>query len=198
MQLEHEHSPAPIDGDRVTIIEAVRTPHPAVIPVERLLEAIFLKFTTRHRTSRGLQPNGRIGFVFLLGIALAVFSSLGCSPTTSSTDGSAEQPRFEISERGRLSISASAFGDATKIGLDLELDDGDYEESSRVTRIVSVDGRRLDTRAERIEARPTRFLVQVPAEFLAPGLYMIEVETLERHAIKLRRYTLDVALEAGQ
>ena len=172
----------------------MRTPHPAVTPVERLLEAIFLKFTTRDRASRDLQPNGRIGFVFLLGVALAVFSSLGCSPTTSSTDDSAEQTRFEIGERGRLSISGSAFGDTTKIGIDLELDDGDYEESSRVTRIVSVDGRRLDTRADRIDGRPTRFLVQVPAEFLAPGLYMIEVETLERHAIKLRRYTLDVAL----
>lgn len=174
-------------------MESLRDSHPAVISVERLLEAIPLKFTTRHRAPRNQPPNGRIEFVFVLGIALAVFASLGCSPTTSSSEDSAEQPRFEIGERGRLSISGKAFGDATKIGIDLELDDGAYEESSRVTRIVSVDGRRLDTRADRIEGRPVHFLLKVPADFLVPGLYMIEVETLEMHAIKLRRYTLEVA-----
>jgi hypothetical protein len=59
-------------------------------------------------------------------------------------------------------------------------------------RVVSFDGRRLESRgAIRAEDRRSAS-VEIPAGWLSPGRYMIELETTERTHFPLRRYVVEV------
>jgi hypothetical protein len=58
--------------------------------------------------------------------------------------------------------------------------------------IVSLDGRRIETTAAPEAGSGSGLRLELEAEWLRPGSYMIEVTTAEKIPLHLRRYVLEV------
>ncbi|MFK7895385.1 MAG: hypothetical protein AB8G23_06095 [Myxococcota bacterium] len=96
-------------------------------------------------------------------------------------------------ERGRLALSEHVGTEHFVIQLEVR-DERQAAAGSlaRPLRLVSVDGRRFDTLAEPHLANVGWLQFGVDADFLRGGLYMIEVDALDDHALDLRRFVLEV------
>jgi hypothetical protein len=96
-------------------------------------------------------------------------------------------------DRGRLSL-ADHTKDA-RFTIELEVKDRrrlDAEHSRRSLRLVAVDGRRFDTVAEEHPDKADWVRFTVGADFLRAGLYLIEVDAMDDHALDMRRFVLEV------
>lgn len=150
---------------------------------------------------------------FRIAIALVLFSlafSLACDGDAGSgeTDGSqasrvADEEEVAIgrgvsivlAEGGRGQFALGENANLRRFWLELEVRDrmGSADEAgARAVRVVGIDGRRFDTTAEAHPSKPNWVRVEVEAGFLTPGLYMIEVDAVDDHALDFRRFVLDV------
>lgn len=96
-------------------------------------------------------------------------------------------------DRGQLSLADHT--GAARFTIELEVHDRrrlDAEHSTRSLRLVAVDGRRFDTLAEDHPEKADWVRFTVGADFLRVGLYMIEVDAIDDHALDMRRFVLDV------
>ena len=59
-------------------------------------------------------------------------------------------------------------------------------------RVVSLDGRRIETTAAPAAGSGSGLRLELEPEWLRPGRYMIEVTTAEKIPLHLRRYVLEV------
>lgn len=98
----------------------------------------------------------------------------------------------KISESGRLTIDSASFGDADELNLSLELAKDARGDSPLSVRIVSVDGRVLDTSAQARNNTDDSVQIGVDKNWLQPGRYMIQIKTAEKTALPLRRYVLEI------
>ena len=118
--------------------------------------------------------------------AIAV-ASVACSDGASEV----ETQVFAFEKRVRLSISATDLDRNAPVAIHLDYDDEDIR-PTRTARVVSEDGRRLDTQVERVPGREATFRLELDGAFLRPGRYLIEVDGQGRHALNLRRYVLQI------
>lgn len=96
-------------------------------------------------------------------------------------------------ERGRLVLGENR--ELSRYWLELEVHDrleSLEEPGSRMLRVVGVDGRRFDTTAETHPSKADWVRAELEAGFLTPGLYMIEVDAVDDHALDFRRFVLEV------
>ena len=98
---------------------------------------------------------------------------------------------FEIASGGRLSLGPSDVEERTRVVFLLEIEDEGIA-PTRTTRVVSLDGRRLDTRVERVAGRESTFRLDLDGEFLRPGGYLIEVDAEGTRALNVRRFVIEV------
>ena len=103
------------------------------------------------------------------------------------------EPGHRISESGRLTIEG---GDLPVFGpLALALDRRDEARGDgepRPVRVVSVDGRTLDTTASIEPGAGSGVRIEIDSSWLRRGRYMISVTTSEPKHFPVRRYVLEI------
>lgn len=97
-----------------------------------------------------------------------------------------------IPEHGRLSLDAESLPSEGPLTLVLDLPDEARGDGLRTIRIGSTDGRRVETTARPLEGPGTGVQLNIDAEFLSRGLYMIEIDTVENTPLRIRRYVLEL------
>ena len=107
-------------------------------------------------------------------------------------------PAEHIAEGGRLSIDATSLRDGEVLALGLGLADEARGEEPLAVRIVSVDGRRLETTAAPADGIESGLRLEIDPEWLTPGRYMIEVRTAEKTHFPVRRYVLEIPRTAPE
>ena len=104
----------------------------------------------------------------------------------------AAAPAFRIPESGRISIEAASLPAGEVLTLVLGLGDDARGSEPLPVRVVSVDGRRIETTAAPVAGSGNGLRLELEPEWLRPGRYMIEVTTAEKIPLHLRRYVLEV------
>ncbi len=101
-------------------------------------------------------------------------------------------PALRIAEGGRISIDAASLRDGEVLTLELALSDEAMGSEPLPVRVVSVDGRRIETTAAPAAGSGSALHLELEAEWLRPGRYMIQVTTVEKSPLQLRRYVIEV------
>ncbi len=104
----------------------------------------------------------------------------------------AEFPGLRIAARGRLTLDEAALPDEGPLTLVLELPDQARGSGPQAVRIVSVDGRRIDTTASPLPGAGSGVRLEIDRGFLSAGRYMIEIDTEDDHPLQIRRYVLEI------
>ncbi len=104
----------------------------------------------------------------------------------------ASDSAIRIAEHGRLHLIQSELPSQGSLTVVLGLPDDARGATPRRARIVSTDGRRIDTTASALAGTGTGVAIEIDPAFLTPGLYMIEIETAETKPLPLRRYVIEV------
>ena len=125
------------------------------------------------------------------GIRRALFAIAVASVACSDGASEVEAQVFAFENQGRLSLSATDLDRDAPAVIHLQYDD-EGARPTRTARVVSEDGRRLDTRVERVPGREATFRLDLDGAFLRPGRYLIEIDGQGRHALNLRRYVIQV------
>jgi hypothetical protein len=112
--------------------------------------------------------------------------------SSSATDPVPQAGATRIAEHGRLSMDVASVPTDGPLGLVLGLPDEARGDGPHIARVVSTDGRRLDTTATPLAGAGSGVQLDIDPGFLTPGLYMIEVQTIEKTPLHLRRYVLEV------
>ena len=99
---------------------------------------------------------------------------------------------MRIAEGGRLSIDATSLREGEVLAIGLGLADEARGEEPVAVRIVSVDGRRLETTAAPARGSGSGLRLEIDPEWLTPGRYLIEISTAEKNHFAVRRYVLEV------
>lgn len=111
------------------------------------------------------------------------------SPTATQRLSTADH---RIAENGRLTLDASALPSDRALSLALEMPDEARGAEPRPVRVVSVDGREIETTAHPSPGSGSGVEVDIDPVWLSPGRYLIEVKTAERTPLPLRRFVLEV------
>ncbi len=101
-------------------------------------------------------------------------------------------PALRIAESGRISIDAASLRDGEVLALELALADEARGSEPLSVRVVSLDGRRIETTAAPAAGSGSGLRLELESEWLRPGRYMIEVTTAEKIPLHLRRYVLEI------
>jgi len=101
-------------------------------------------------------------------------------------------PAHRIAEGGRISIDAASLRDGEVLALGLALGDEARGSEPLPVRVVSVDGRRIETTAAPAAGSGSGLRLELQPAWLQPGRYMVEVTTAEKTPLHLRRYVLEV------
>lgn len=110
---------------------------------------------------------------------------------TAAVEG-AESGVFRIGSQGRLTIEHAALPSQGVLTLDLDLTDELRGSGKRAVRVISTDGRRIDTLASPLPGTESGVRLEIEPGFLSPGLYMIEIDTDGSHPLQIRRYVLEL------
>ena len=91
-----------------------------------------------------------------------------------------------------MTLDATALPDAGSLTLNLELSDEARGSATQTVRVISVDGRRMDTTASSLPGAGSGVRLEIDSGFLSPGRYMIEIDTEDPHPLQIRRYVLEI------
>ena len=106
--------------------------------------------------------------------------------------GQAAAPRIRIEESGRLSTTRDALREGDALVLGLALSDVARGEAPIDVKVVDVRGRRLDVRGVPVEGTDAGLRLEIDPDWLEPSRYLIELETIEKKPLALRRYVLEI------
>ncbi len=121
--------------------------------------------------------------------------SVAIRPPSTAGDGSGKSgqaPTHQIAAGGRLVIDEKDLPIEGPLALALELSDEARGGGPRAARIISASSGRLDAQATPLPGSDSGMRLDVDRAFLARGLYLIEVETVDHHPLQLRRYVLEI------
>ena len=114
------------------------------------------------------------------------------APSPAPASGDSAIPGLRIAARGRLTLERDALPDGGPLTLALDLADDARGSGDRSVRVVSTDGRRIDLTASPLPGSGSGLRLEIDSGFLSPGRYLIEVETVEEHPLRIRRYVLEL------
>ena len=113
-------------------------------------------------------------------------------PALSPAAPAAAVPKLRIAANGRLTLELDQLPDEGPLELGLDLSEEARGSGDRTVRVISVDGRRLDTTASPLPGRESGVRLEIDPAFLSAGRYLIEIDTEEKHPLQLRRYVLEL------
>ena len=117
--------------------------------------------------------------------------SIPSASKTAAVEG-AESGVFRIGSQGRLTIEHAALPSEGVLTLDLDLADELRSSGKQAVRVISTDGRRIDTLASPLPGAESGVRLEIEPGFLTPGRYMIEIDTEGNHPLRIRRYVLEL------
>ncbi len=150
------------------------------------------------------------GLAGLTAIAIATWLTLGGSPDapegpaaanppaeipappTPAAAQDAEPPGLRIAAGGRLTLDRAALPNDGPLTLAIELTDEARGSGKRAVRVISTDGRRIDTMASPLPGAGSGVRLEIDPGFLTTGRYMIEIDTVDKHPLQIRRYVLEL------
>ncbi len=91
-----------------------------------------------------------------------------------------------------MTIDHAALPSEGLLTLDLELADEVRGSGKRAVRVISTDGRRIDTMASPLPGAGSGMRLEIDPGFLTRGRYMIEIDTEDKHPLQGRRYVLEL------
>ncbi len=104
----------------------------------------------------------------------------------------AKSGQHRIAAGGRLAIDRADLENEAALAVDLELADDARGTGERTVRVVSTDGRRIDLTATPLPGTGTGVHLNIDAGFLTPGRYLVEIDTVDDHPLKIRRYVVEI------
>ena len=116
------------------------------------------------------------------------------APDVSTTRASASAlSPVQFDENGRLALAANSLPDEGPLTFAFDLPDESRGNGERTVRIVSVDsGHKIETTTRPLPDGGNGVQLEIDAAFLSPGLYMIQIETADKHPLHFRRYVLEL------
>ena len=114
------------------------------------------------------------------------------APRTPAAVRDAELPALRIAAGGRLTLDEAALPDEGPLTLALELTDEARGSGQQAVRVISTDGRRIDTMASPLPGAGSGVRLEIDPGFLSAGRYMIEIDTEDKHPLQIRRYVLEL------
>lgn len=114
------------------------------------------------------------------------------APPTNAAVPREESRIFRIGAQKRLSIDESELPTDGPMTLDLELADDARAIAEQAVRVISTDGRRIDTMATPLPGAGSGVRMEIDPGFLTRGRYMIEIDTVDKHPLQIRRYVLEL------
>jgi hypothetical protein len=104
----------------------------------------------------------------------------------------APAPVHRISDKGRISVALDDLREGDVYALGLDMPDEMRGQGDRPVKVIDVKGRVFETTSVAIAGAGGGVRIEIDPEWLAPGRYMIQVETAEKRPMALRRYVLEV------
>ena len=178
----------------------------------RAIEPAAVGFARVNEPDPSAPPSPRhAALAFVVGIALATtalviaecgrppewreraeshFSSSSPDPATvvrSATSQSEPLPAFAT-----LALSRAEFPSAGPVSLSLSLAEPSADAAPRPVTVLSIKDQRVYTTEGHLDAERIVAAVEVPADFLEPGTYLVQMKTTERTPFPLRRYVVEV------
>jgi len=114
------------------------------------------------------------------------------APAARPSPPAAAGPGLHIAADGRLTLDVDALPDEGPLILTLDLSDEARGSGDRPVRVISEDGRRIDTTVSPLPGGGSGVRLEIDPGFLSSGRYLIEVDTEEKHPLQLRRYVLQL------
>ena len=103
-----------------------------------------------------------------------------------------EVPALRIAVGRRLTISQQDLPSEGSLAIALDMADVARGTGRRRARIVSETAGRLDTEAVPLAGVNSGLRLEIGQDYLARGIYMIEIETVDSHPLRFRRYVLEI------
>jgi hypothetical protein len=100
--------------------------------------------------------------------------------------------RITIDEGGRVRLDADTLTGGDVVPFSLTLAPEARGDGVRRALVVSVDGRKLETRTAPLEDRPDGVQLDVDAGFLRRGRYLVQIDTAGDAPLAIRRYVIEV------
>jgi hypothetical protein len=93
---------------------------------------------------------------------------------------------------GTLVVPKAALPASGPLRIELHFPVPSADAAPRPGRVLAPDGRVLEIEAPLADAERRSVTVEVPADWLTPGRYVVEIRTTERTHFPLRRYAVEV------
>lgn len=97
-----------------------------------------------------------------------------------------------ISAGGRVALAAGAVQAVDAVPFLLAVEPAARGDGARDALVVSVDGRRLEARTAAVDGAAQGVRLDVDADFLQPGRYLIQIDTAGDGPLAIRRYVVEV------
>lgn len=93
---------------------------------------------------------------------------------------------------GTLIVPPGSLPASGVLTLELHFPEPSADAEPRPVRVYAPDGRVLERQAPLADSERRGVRLEIPAEWLSPGHYVVEIETTERTHFPLRRYVVEV------
>jgi hypothetical protein len=157
-------------------------------------------------------PPGHAALAFAVGVALAAtalaiaewdrpltwreraeshFASRPSARVHAST-ATITSPSEPLAPFATLALSRERFPAEGPVSLSLQLPEPSADAEPRPVTLLSIQDQRVYTTQGRLDDGRTTATIEVPADFLRPGTYLVQLKTTERTHFPLRRYVVEV------
>ncbi len=169
--------------------------------IERRAQHTHAKPSAARRAARALPRGCAAGL-----LALALLPGHACdsssnrrpepkvtvAPTPAPAAIAYDAPSIAVEPSGRLTLSRAEVNAHPAFVLKLGATDESRGEGERKTKVISTDGRVLDTVALPYPGEGTGMRLEIDPAWLEPNSYLIQVATAEPRPLALHRYFLEV------
>ncbi len=106
--------------------------------------------------------------------------------------GKAAAPKVRIEENGQLTTTTDALREGDVLVLGLALPDDARGFAGLPVKVVDPRGRVIEVEGMPVRGSNGGLRLEIDPEWLQPGRYMIQLKTVEKKPLALRRYVLEI------
>jgi hypothetical protein len=136
--------------------------------------------------------NRRFRVLCFLTVLVLIASACRSETSAPENETTSTVPTYRIPEHGRLRLALADLPASGSIQLELTLTESPDASDTRSVLVVSTDGHRLDQTARRLPGTNSVLQLEIDGHFLSRGLFLIQLEAEDDHALHLRRYVLEL------
>ena len=114
------------------------------------------------------------------------------APTPAAAPAAEPPPALRIGAHGRMTLKRDELPEDAPLALGLEVPDDARPGVKGVARVLSTDGRFVEADLTPLQGAGAGVKIEIGTWFLTPGRYMIEIDTVEQHPLRIRRFVLEI------